>query len=208
MMKHICAFAVLFLVMTDSAFSASVKIATLGTSLTENGGWQGTVQDGLASCAGQPVEVLNFGKGGAGSEWGIEVLPKIIASKPQAVVIEFAINDADRSHGAPLGVSISRINQVLDGISEGLPNAKSYLMITNWPWGYQAGRRPLLYKYFNSYRTIAAERKVGLIDTEKSWLSVTFRDIGDGLHPSKATMKSVLAPRIIESLSDQFCRGK
>src|SRR4051812_12543860 len=71
-----------------------MTVVALGTSLTHSGGWIKPLETQLTECLGRPVSVLDFGRDGATSDWGVAILGEVIRARPDVVLVEFAVNDA------------------------------------------------------------------------------------------------------------------
>ena len=70
-------------------------VVTYGTSLTAGGAWVAQLKQALDQRFPRLVTVINSGQGGMWSKWGVDNLDaRVISKKPDAVFIEFAINDA------------------------------------------------------------------------------------------------------------------
>jgi alpha-L-rhamnosidase/acyl-CoA thioesterase-1 len=71
-------------------------IVTYGTSLTAGGAWVEQLRQALAQrCPGR-AQIVNSGGSGMFSKWGVDNLDaRVIQKQPDAVFIEFAMNDAE-----------------------------------------------------------------------------------------------------------------
>ena len=84
---------------------APARIVAFGTSLTAREGWPEALAARLEACLGHPVELIRVARNGAGSDWALGQTGAVIAARPDLVLIEFAVNDADLLDGARLAVS-------------------------------------------------------------------------------------------------------
>src|SRR4051794_35875878 len=90
-----------------------MKVAALGTSLTHGGGWLKRLEHELNGCLKQSVDVLDFGRDGATSDWGVAILDKVIHAQPDVVLIEFSINDAAWFKGISLRQSRANVETIV-----------------------------------------------------------------------------------------------
>ena len=73
----------------------SQTVVTYGTSLTDGAPWVSEVQAALELNYPSKAKLINSAKSGMWSKWGAENLDqRVIANKPDTVIIEFSINDA------------------------------------------------------------------------------------------------------------------
>lgn len=81
-----------------------LRITAFGSSLTHRPDWPDRLAARLERCLGttRRVEIARVSAGGAGSAWGQAQVAAVIATRPDLVLIEFAINDADLRNGISL----------------------------------------------------------------------------------------------------------
>jgi acyl-CoA thioesterase I len=65
-----------------------MTVVALGTSLTHSGGWLKPFEKQLTECLGRPVNVLDYGRDGATSDWGVAILEEVIRAEPDVVLID------------------------------------------------------------------------------------------------------------------------
>src|SRR5579871_1848939 len=99
-------------------------VAAFGTSLTHQAGWLEPLEAHLTDCLDRPVRVLDFGRNGATSNWGVATVGDVIHSQPQVVLIEFAANDAAFLKGLSLQRSRENLTKIVQSISQARPQTK------------------------------------------------------------------------------------
>lgn len=182
-----------------------IRIVALGTSLTRRSGWPDRLAEQLTACAGRSVTVTPIAKVGANSRWGLAQAGRVIAEKPDLVLIEFAVNDADLLDGQSRARSRANHRALVDQLTASLPGIRLVLMTTNPADGARGLVRPWLAAYNADYRRLAADRDLGLIDLAPVWTAAlaTGRSralLPDGLHPTEAAVESVALPVIAAEL--------
>ena len=179
-----------------SASGAPLRLAVFGTSLTANADWPETLAGRLSDCLGRPVDLLRIARAGAGSDWAVGQIRRVAAGDPDIVLIEFAINDADLHDGLWLGESIANHRALIAGLRAQAPGARLVLMTMNPAQGLRGLLRPRLTRYYATYRDLAMETDIGLIDLYPRWLALSpgARGLRDGLHPDTATARGVIVP--------------
>src|ERR1700741_4927741 len=104
-----------------------LRLAALGTSLTARGGWLEPLRRRLEAQLGRPVQALDFAKSGASSRWGMRILARACAERPDIALIEFAANDAALHRGVSLARSIANAAAMIDALRAANPAAAIYL---------------------------------------------------------------------------------
>ncbi|MFN0115404.1 MAG: SGNH/GDSL hydrolase family protein [Paracoccaceae bacterium] len=180
----------------------TLRIVTFGTSLTARGTWPDDLGAALSGCLGRPVEVTRVAEPGASSAWGEGRLAEVIAARPDVLLIEFAINDADLRDGLWLNDSIARHDAILTQITSALPGTSVALMTMNPAFGARGWARPRLAAYYRAYDQLAARHKTGVIDLYALWRARPDprQGIADGLHPDATTASALIAPAVAASV--------
>ena len=137
-------------------------VAAFGTSLTNHAGWLQPLQVQLTRCFGHPVRVLDFGRSGATSEWGVATVGDVIRSQPDVVLIEFSTNDAAWFKGLSLPLSRENTIQIVTAIRRARPQAKIFLMAMSPSFGPRGWIRPHVDAYYDMYKLVADELGVSL----------------------------------------------
>jgi acyl-CoA thioesterase-1 len=162
-------------------------VAAFGTSLTYRAGWLRPLEEKLARCLAHPVRVLDFGRAGATSEWGISAVGEVIRSQPDVVLIEFSANDAAWFKGVSLDRSRENTTKIVRAIKEARPSARIFLMTMNPAFGPRGWIRLSLDTYYDLYKSLADDLNVGFIDNRQMWKTLTSEElrtgIPDGGHP-------------------------
>jgi lysophospholipase L1-like esterase len=195
------------------------KVVVYGTSLTANGAWVGGMDSWLSAEYPGLLTVVNSGLSGKNSAEGVAQLnAKVLAHNPDAVFIEFAMNDAFLySDGTPrLSVAEARVNllTMIDSIKAQNPTAEVILQTMNTVWDSPNGSnasatlRPDLASYYQMYREVASERGLLLIDHHPNWAALQQDDLAtfqgyvpDGVHPVAQGIGKVVLPLLKWKLS-------
>ncbi|MDA0814399.1 MAG: SGNH/GDSL hydrolase family protein [Verrucomicrobia bacterium] len=183
-------------------------IVAYGTSLTEFGQWVHLLESELNLKFPGPAVIVNSGKGGISSDWGAENLDdRVLAKKPDAVLIEFAINDAYQENAMSVGESAANLAQMIDRIRSTDSNTEIILLNMNPPTGRALKNRPHIDQYLDVYRSTAKRTNLRLIDLTASWRRMIEQQprawkhfVPDGLHPSEEASRKVILPCLLRAL--------
>jgi acyl-CoA thioesterase-1 len=183
-------------------------LVAFGTSLTAVGAWV----DQLRTVAGKQfpglVTVVNGAQGGANSDWGRQSLDeKVLAHRPDTVLIEFSVNDAVAKRKTSVAHARQNLENMIDRILEAGPGTEVILMVMNPAVGHTGAERPYLAEYNQMYRDVAQERGLQLVDHFPAWEQVLREDprsfvqfMPDAIHPMREGSLHVSAPLVIRSL--------
>lgn len=175
------------------------RFACVGASLTYGGKWIEPVRQGLASAwPGKTVIGRNLAQPNYGSRRALENIGNIIASKADAVIIEFAAADAHTGNSTSLSECCSLTGQIIAAIEAGLPDADIYLMTMNPV--IATTNFPNLASYYQKYRDMAVGG-IGLIDVNAAWGTPTSAQMPDGVHPTPAAHAAITVPTIVDALT-------
>jgi len=171
-----------------------LRLAFVGTSLTAPYDWP----DRLAECAGRQLDVSRIAQSGAASDWGREQVVRITQARPDIVVIEFSINDADLRRGMSRRVSRENHVYMITTLRAQLPEAQIVLMTMSPAHGLRRLLRPRLPSYYALYHDLGTAYDLGVLDLYPRWraLPKSARDLYDGLHPSEAAAAQVILPAL------------
>lgn len=212
----------LFISISGTAQSQLVKnlqegkdqtVVVYGTSLSSGGhgkAWMQAVADYFNDKYGNHLDYYLAGKGGMWSTWGIQHLEdSVITKKPDAVIIEFGINDAFYKYETSPELAQLNLEYMIDRIQLAYPNCEIILQVMNMPIRKSAGYRPNLTAYYNMYRKVAKKRKLLLIDHYPNWQEILdkgetefLKHVPDGIHPNDASGREIIAPFIINQLEN------
>jgi acyl-CoA thioesterase-1 len=185
-----------------------VKIALLGTSLTSNGTWPTLLQNSLTAEAPGPgaVAIVNLASSGKSSNHGLSVqTPAALLEEPDAVFIEFGINDAASSLNVTLQESEDNLNAMIDQFVTQNPDVILVLQTMNVVAADSSpfSPRPDLANYYQVVRDVAAERGAILVDHYPNWLELFTNDpntwesyMTDAVHPNALGQSTVLLPEL------------
>ncbi|WP_187443963.1 SGNH/GDSL hydrolase family protein [Sphingobacterium phlebotomi] len=188
-------------------------IVVYGTSLSSGGNgkaWMEAVKARLEEKYGDNlVSYTLAGKGGMWSVWGVRNFEdSVIAKKPDAVFMEFGMNDAFEEYGTSVALAKLNLAYMIDRIRLHNDSCDIFLQVMNMPIGKSASFRPHLDDYYAMYRETAQEKKVTLIDHYPNWQIILdkgediFRQyVPDGLHPNRKGGEEIIAPKIVEVLN-------
>ncbi len=184
-----------------AADDQGARLVAFGTSLSVGGRWTEPLSERLAACGIPAPRTAVIAAPGAGSDWAVRQIDRVIAAEPDVVVIEFAINDADILDGLWLDESRRNHRRILTRLRNALPDAHLALMTTNPAFGLRGWVRPFLDDYYAMYRTMAREADVALIDTTPHWRRALEHGeadaaIPDGLHPTADAVARIAVPEI------------
>lgn len=190
---------------TDGASpSRPTTVVTVGTSLTASIDWQPILAARLTRCWGRPVEVLRVAESGVTSRWGLEQIDRIAALRPDFVIIEFAMNDANWRRFVSRAESRANIVAIGRRLRERLPDVSIHLMTTNVVHGLRGLMRPNVDVFYGQYRAVAASEGWGLIDIAPKWRALSAKAlteaIPDGIHPTLQAFEAVAIPEIVSAL--------
>jgi acyl-CoA thioesterase-1 len=185
-------------------------VVTYGTSLT-CGAWVQQLADALQSINPEAVDVVNSGMGAMHSDWGVDNLKsRVLAYNPDAVFIEFSINDAFLPYAISIDKSRKNLEWMIDALTKRFPECEVTLMTMNIPLSEHFDQRPRFEEYYEVYRKVARERAIRLIDHYVAWKKILdgcpdnyHIYVPDGLHPSALGSARVTTPGIIASVMEE-----
>jgi lysophospholipase L1-like esterase len=201
----------------------TITISLLGDSLTAMP--TGTVgQDGIrwsdlikagAVASTTSITLYNDAVNGKTSAYGLVVeTPVALSQHPDAVILEFNMNDAYTAQGISLEQSAVNVAHIVVSIESQNSNTVVYLMTTNNPTSILTNQVPYLAVYQEEYRKLvpilnAAGLHVGLIDNELSWATVDTSVVGGGVmfdnwHPTLAADVLHVVPDVMHALGLTF----
>jgi acyl-CoA thioesterase I len=185
----------------------SQKIIFFGTSLTAGGAWVGQLTSTLFDKYGDKVKVINSGKNGMDSNWGINnVRDEVLKYKPDCVFIEFGINDVQWTDNQGLERSKQNLNGIIDSIYASNENCEIILMTMNTRNGDENCQKKM-FSYYEIYREITKERNILLVDNYYDWMYLWTNDralfdfyVPDGVHPTFLGHECITTKNILFSL--------
>ncbi len=186
-------------------------VVVYGTSLSSgNNGksWMKEVAAVLNRKYGNHLRYRLSGKGGMWSTWGVQHLEDSVISKnPDAVIIEFGINDAFLQYKTSPQLARLNLEFMIERIRLHNPACEIILQVMNMPIGKSAGFRPDLEAYYEMYRKVGKREKLLLIDHYPNWQRILdqgenffLSKVPDGIHPNDESGRTIIAPLIIDSL--------
>jgi acyl-CoA thioesterase I len=190
----------------QAAPADGLRIVAFGTSLTTRANWPDDVLARLRACAGPAIVMIRHARPGAGSDWALTQAATVAGHDPDLVIIEFAINDADRLDGVSVEQSQRQHLDLIRALRERAPRAAILLLTTN-PVARRARlKRPTLRQYYDTYPMIADRTGAGVVDGYRRWLAVSgwSKDVPDGVHPLPAAESAVLAGPLADAIAAGF----
>jgi acyl-CoA thioesterase-1 len=186
-------------------------LVVYGTSLTAGEGgraWVDSVNAGLNKKYGNNLTVINAAKSAMWSGWGVQHLDdSVISKKPDAVLIEFGMNDAYLPYKTSVALARLNLNYMIDRIRLYNPGCEVILQVMNIAINKHAEARPNLFAYYQVYREVAKQKGILLIDHYPHWQQILNQGEGvylkyvpDGIHPSVQSTKAIIAPYVLQKL--------
>lgn len=223
LLRPVCAALLIFASLFQPTFAESallakvrsgenVKVCLLGTSLTKAGTWPGSLQTWLSRESPGPgtVSVVNLAASGKASNHGVSTqTPTALKHKPDAVFIEFSMNDAASTLNITRQQSLDNLNSMIDQFQDQNPDIMIVLQTMNNVADDTSpfSPRPQLEAYYQIYRDVAEKRGAILIDHYPNWLQLFTNDLAtwnsymnDPVHPNKLGQKNVLMPELQRAL--------
>ena len=159
------------------------KLVTLGDSITEGYNASGfksseapplqppypqLVADTLQQRFGATVTLANLGRAGTGAGWGLEMVAKVAAEKPDLVILAFGMN-----HGEPAAAFEAVMRKLRDAVQAACSGADIVLVapMTGNPCGFPPER---FTGYRDALRNLTAAN-VALADVTSPWLELLKR---------------------------------
>ncbi|OSP54072.1 SGNH/GDSL hydrolase family protein [Pseudoruegeria sp. SK021] len=187
-----------------SLSGSPVRLVAFGSSLTWSNPWPDELAWELSSCLGLPVEVVRVARNGAGSSWGMEAVDQVLAAKPDLVLMEFAINDADVLDGVSLHRSRTQHAALIERLTTTVPSGHVVLMTMNPVGGIHLVLRPFLPRYYALQVGLADSHDTALADLYADWLALPMsqRRFADGLHPAPEDTARVVVPGLVRRIAE------
>jgi lysophospholipase L1-like esterase len=203
-----------------------VNISAIGTSLTapdcsswfgEMGAWLNAQYPGLVTLDNEGIS----GSASSHTSWyasdvsGLGVqLPAALNHNPDAIFIEFAINDASTDVGISPALSKQNLQTMIDRIKAWATSQNKSVDIIVQTMNNEplSGLRPNLATYYQGYREVAAANGVALIDHYPSWLDLYnseadharwFSYVPDHVHPGPLGTEKLILPEIERAMMTQ-----
>ena len=217
----------------------NLKLAAIGTSLTDKGsgnkGWfehtgewlntlpyKGKVTCSNHAVGGSASKTVNSDKGYHPGRYGLLQLSDVLANEnPDAIFIEFAINDAflpyhisNQASEENLQTMIDQINEWAKKQNQGKGKKVDIIVQTmNNCINVHATSRPNLEQYYEGYKQVVRKnRGVLLIDNYANWMTLYnsqadhatwHRYVPDGIHPNADGDREILMRQLQEKLKKQ-----
>ncbi len=184
-------------------------IIVYGTSLTQGGAWPALFKEVLDKKFPNLVTLTNSAQSGMCSQFGVENLDKrVIEKKPDALFIEFAVNDAHEKFKLSVDGARKNLESMIERTQKAHPQCQIILLTMN-PVTGQNGKNRLnkTDDYYQMYRDVAKAKSLRLVDIHAKWKAILDKSEADflklapdGLHPNKEGAEKVIVPALEEGL--------
>ncbi|EJT04685.1 G-D-S-L family lipolytic protein [Rhizobium sp. CCGE 510] len=178
--------------------------------MTARGGWQRSLETGLAACLQRPVKVATVAKSGETSLWALTQIDRVIAEQPDIVLIEVYANDAALQRFVSLAQSRKDIGDILDRLRQRLPQARIIVMAMNPFSGLRSLIRPFVGSYISAHEAEAQKRGLEFVDHRPNWQRLTSGDLAaaipDGAHPLPDIASKIIVPELVKHISAGNCK--
>ncbi|MDD4922580.1 MAG: SGNH/GDSL hydrolase family protein [Bacteroidales bacterium] len=172
--------------------------------------WVEEIGKDLKKKYGNKITLFNAGQSGQNSRWALENLQdSVLVRKPDAIVIDFATNDAVLRFDISQEECKSNTWKLVNRILEVNPNCEIYLHTPcGYPLGEGAVKRPKLKEYNQIYKTISQEKKLVWIDESELFAKMAKEKgipelqlfVGDGVHPTQRGALEILYPNVLRAI--------
>jgi len=187
----------------------SQHLVVYGTSLCtkQYSVWVDQVQALIEAGFPKLCTVTNSANSGSASNWGLDNIDqRVIAHKPDTVLIEFGINDAYTPYKISVADAQKNLETMIKKVQVALPNCEIILMTMNQP-AHGVEPRPAFADYSAMYRKVAKEQKLKLIDIVLVWEELFAADekkwnllVPDKVHPNADGNSLITTPTIMKGL--------
>lgn len=153
-------------------------------------------------------EGRNSARASMASDWGLENLEeRVLAHRPDAVLLEFAINDAFLPREISVDQARANLETMIDRILAVSPHGEIILLNLIPPIGSPREQRPELDDYYAMVAAVARERGLTFIDVHAEFERILEEDpdrfselVPDDIHPNRSGSEQVIVPTILEAL--------
>jgi len=183
-------------------------VVLYGTSLTIGGEWAMAMKTWFDKTYPGQVTFVNSGKGGANSDFGAKKLEeRVLAHRPDFVLIEFSYNDAIDKVLSP-EQAWNNLDRMVSEILKQNPEAAVVLQTMNTGWDPRPdhlpfSRRARLETFNDNYRRYAKEHALPFIDHYPNWLRLKEQEsekfqayLPDGSHPTPEASLAITWPSV------------
>jgi lysophospholipase L1-like esterase len=196
------------------AAGTAQKIVLYGTSLTANGAWVSQLQAAVQGYHPGLATWVNSGGSGKASDWGLANLQnKVLDHNPDAVLIEFSMNDAATTLGISREQAVANLDAMVDAIRAARPDCEIILQLMN-PRDFQPGDsfdpRLELELYQQDCRDYATANGLQFIDHMPAWRALLDKGspayrvhVPDGVHPNADGYSLFMTPVLLHALGLQ-----
>lgn len=186
--------------------AAPLRVTVMGTSLTARYDWPAQAADRVQACIGRPVDLTVIARGGAASDWGVAQTDALRDSRPDILLVEFTINDADLRRRVSLRAARANHAAIVDAARDTMPDARIVLVTLNRGLGLRALLRPRIAAHEAQYDALAADLDLGRLALGPDWARALAAGdaatlLPDGVHPTPQAVARLVTPRVADRLA-------
>lgn len=183
-----------------------LRIVALGTSLTRRALWPDRLAEALGRCRPAGTSVVRVARPGMGSAWALGQIGIVAAERPDLVIVELAINDADLTDGLWPWQSRDNHQALIRALRAASPDTAVLLLTTNPVSGRGRLTRPFLPLYQRLYGQLADSEGTGLVDGFGRWQRRGGLDAAlvDGVHPDPRTEADLYTAPLTQAIAGAF----
>lgn len=186
--------------------SAPLRVTVMGTSLTARYDWPDRAAARLqAACPNRRVMLTTIARGGAASDWGAAQRDRLRDSRPDILLVEFTVNDADLRRRVGLRAARAHHEALVAAARDVSPDVRIVLVTLNRARGLRAVLRPRIAAHEAQYDALAADLDLGRLALGPDWARALAQGdadalLPDGVHPAPAAVERLVVPRVTDRL--------
>lgn len=178
-----------------------LQVTIFGTSLSGSAQiWPEAFVHALGTCRDAQTHLARVTGPGRGSAWAQAQIEAVLATNPDLLLMEFAINDADLRRTTSLAQARRHHLEMMAQLRAARPDLPIVLMTMNGATGARRWIRPWLGAHHGQYAALAARAQTGFIDLHRVWRAPPPGWSRDGLHPDPALAADLIVPELLAYL--------
>jgi lysophospholipase L1-like esterase len=151
------------------------------------------------------ARVTNCARWGGDVRWGLAALAdRVLGERPDVILLEFGINDADRRRGIALDRFRADLSEIVERIAGALPAAAVLLLAVGPALGRHRAVRPELARYREASAEVARGHGRACVDPWAGFaalsLAAKLRYLPDGIHPGAEAAQEMIVPAVMSAL--------
>jgi lysophospholipase L1-like esterase len=158
------------IVVLGDSISTGASASSMFNEFPYQPGYPDIIADGLRFRYGASISLTNLSEGGQDSKWAISQVAKVVAAKPDLVILGFGMNDASRRFTDK--EYAKNIQTVVSTVRAALPETDFILvstMVGNPDWEEAV---PELYSQYRNVLTRMQEPGISVADLTTVWLEM------------------------------------